>query len=48
LTYFIPIARGLITKGVGIEFFWEQVVALAVYIVVIMVVAARAFKQELE
>jgi ABC-2 type transport system permease protein len=48
LTYFIPIARGIITKGVGIEFFWEQVAALLVYIVVIMAFAARAFKQGLD
>lgn len=48
LTYFIPIARGIITKGVGIEFLWEQVIALFIYIVVIMTFAARAFRQGLE
>ena len=48
LTYFIPIARGIITKGVGIAFLWEQVAALCVYIVVIMTFAARAFRQGLE
>ncbi len=48
LTYFIPIARGIITKGVGIAFLWEQVAALCVYIVVIMTFAARAFRQALE
>jgi ABC-2 type transport system permease protein len=48
LTYFIPIARGVISKGVGIPFFWEQVVAMCFYIVAIMVIAARAFNQGLE
>jgi ABC-2 type transport system permease protein len=48
LTYFIPIARGIITKGVGIECLWEQVGALLVYIVVIMTFAARAFRQGLD
>jgi len=48
LTYFIPISRGIITKGVGIEFMWEQVGALFVYVVVIMVFAARAFKEGLD
>lgn len=48
LTYFIPISRGIITKGVGLEFMWGQVGALFVYIVVIMVFAARAFKQGLD
>ena len=48
LTYFIPIARGIITKGVPLEFLWEQIVALLVYIVVIMVFAVRAFNQGLD
>jgi len=48
LTHFIPIARGIITKGVGIAFLWQQVAALFVYIVVIMVFAARAFKEGLD
>ncbi|MGD9099154.1 MAG: ABC transporter permease, partial [Anaerolineae bacterium] len=48
LTYFIPIARGIITKGVGFEFLWEQVGALLAYIVVIMTFAARAFRQGLD
>jgi ABC-2 type transport system permease protein len=48
LTYFIPISRGIITKGIGIEFLWEQVAAMAIYIVVIMTFAARAFKRGLD
>jgi ABC-2 type transport system permease protein len=48
LTYFIPIARGIITKGIGIEVLWQQVAALSVYIVVIMFFAARAFKEGLD
>jgi len=48
LTYFIPIARGIITKGVGITFLWEQVAALFIYVVVIMLISARAFNQGLE
>jgi ABC-2 type transport system permease protein len=48
LTYFIPIARGIITKGIGIEHLWEQVAALAVYVVVVMVISTRAFRQSLD
>jgi ABC-2 type transport system permease protein len=48
LTYFIPIARGIVTKGVGIEVLWEQVVALLAYIVVILFAAIRAFRQRLD
>ncbi len=48
LTYFIPIARGIVSKGIGIEFLWEQVIAMLVYSIVIMVFASRAFKQGLD
>ena len=48
LTYFMPIARGIITKGLGMHYFWEEVAALAVYVVVIVFVAARAFRQQLD
>jgi drug efflux transport system permease protein len=48
LTYFIPIARGIVTKGIGIEVLWEQVVALLAYIVVILFVSIRAFRQRLD
>jgi ABC-2 type transport system permease protein len=48
LTYFMPIARGIITKGLGVRYFWEEVAALAFYVVVIMFAAARAFRQRLD
>jgi ABC-2 type transport system permease protein len=48
LTYFIPISRGIITKGIGIEFLWGQVVALIIYVVLVIALAARVFKQRLD
>lgn len=48
VTYFVPIARGIINKGIGLEFLGEQVVALFFYGVVIVAFAARAFKPRLE
>jgi len=48
LTYFSPIARGIITKGVGLEFLWEQVAAMLIYIVIIIGTASRVFKQGLD
>ncbi len=48
LTYFIPISRAIITKGVGIVFLREQVTGLFIYIVVVMLAAARAFRQGLD
>lgn len=48
LTYFIPIARGMFTKGIGIEFLWGQVWAIALLVVIIMFFAARLFRQKME
>jgi ABC-2 type transport system permease protein len=48
LTYFIPIARGIFTKGIGMEFLTGQVVALSFYVVFILFVAARLFRQRLD
>ncbi len=48
LTYFIPISRGIITKGIGIEFLWSQVIALFVYVILVMTIASRMFRQKLD
>jgi ABC-2 type transport system permease protein len=48
LTYYIQITRGIITKGVGIDFLWDQVIALAIYIVVIVIVSMRLFRTRLD
>ena len=48
LTYFIPIARGIVSKGIGIGLLWEHVVALLIYIVVIMGFASLVFKRGLD
>jgi ABC-2 type transport system permease protein len=48
LSYFIPISRGIITKGVGIGALLGQALGLLIYSVIIMVVAARSFKQGLD
>jgi ABC-2 type transport system permease protein len=48
LTYFIPIARGIFTKGIGIEFLWGSVAALTIFAVGIIFFAARLFRQRLD
>ncbi len=48
LTYFIRISRGIILKGVGISFLWSDVMALVVYGVIVMVVAALNFRKRLD
>ena len=47
-TYFIRIARGVITKGVGLAFMWEDVLALVVYGTIIVIVSAATFKTRLD
>jgi ABC-2 type transport system permease protein len=48
LTYFLRIARGIITKGVGLSFMWTDVVALAGYGILIMGTAALVTRRRLE
>jgi len=47
-TYFIRIARGIITKGVGVSFMWNDVLVLVLYGAVVMVLATTAFKKRLD
>ncbi len=48
LTYFIRIVRGIFTKGVGLFFIRNDVVALAVYGTVTMLTAATTFRKRLD
>jgi len=48
MTYFIPIARGIITKGVGFTVLLNQVIPLAIYIFIVMILAAVTFRQRLD
>jgi ABC-2 type transport system permease protein len=48
LTYFIRISRGIVLKGVGVQFLWSDVIALVIYSVVVMVTASLNFKKRLD
>lgn len=48
MTYFVRLSRGVFTKGVGMAFVWSDAVALAVYTVIVILVAARNFKKRLD
>jgi ABC-2 type transport system permease protein len=48
LRYFLIIARGIVVKGVGLSALWPEVVALAVFAVVVMAAAAARFKKSLD
>ena len=48
LTYFIRISRGIVTKGVGLVFFWGDVLVLLIYGSVIVITASLSFKNRLD
>jgi ABC-2 type transport system permease protein len=48
MTFFIPISRGIISKGVGAFALWVPIVSMTIYAVIVMAVASKAFRQGLE
>jgi ABC-2 type transport system permease protein len=48
LTHFLVIARGIMTKGIGLYFFRQQVWILLVYGAVVLGLSSLAFKERLE
>lgn len=48
MTYFIRISRGIITKGVGLSFFWSDALVLLLYSLVMIAVASFSFKNRLD
>lgn len=48
LTYFIRISRGIITKGVGLAFFWTDALVLLIYVLVVTITASFTFRNRLD
>ena len=48
LTYFMRIIRGIVTKGVGITFLWQDALALVVYSGITLLLAALVSKKRLD
>ena len=48
LTYFIRISRGIVTKGVGLGFFWSDALVLLVYGLIVMAMASFSFRNRLD
>jgi len=48
LTYFLVIVRGIILKGIGLELLTEQVMAMAIFGVAMLTLAASRFRKRLE
>ncbi len=48
LTYFIPISRGIFTKGIGVIYLWGSILPLLAYDIIVLFIAARLFRQRLD
>jgi len=48
LTYFIYILRSILVKGVGIDLIIPQIVALTIFAIVLLGLAARRFQKTLD
>ncbi len=48
LSYFLRIDRSIILKGVGIEYIWQDTIALVIFLMVIFIIAVKKFKKNLD
>ncbi len=48
LSYFLRIVRGIITKGVGLAFFWQDALVLLLYGIGILLLASFTFRSRLD
>jgi len=48
LTYFLVIVRGIMLKGIGLELLADQVIAMAVFGVILLMLSAARFRKRLE
>lgn len=48
LTYFLEIVRGIFLKGIGMEYLWQDTLALCAFAVVLLAIAAKKFKKNLD
>ncbi|MDF2501554.1 MAG: ybhS [Anaerosporomusa subterranea] len=47
ITYYLEILRGIMLKGIGINFLWSQVMALTVYILVALTISVIKFQKKI-
>mgnify|MGYP005840442431 CR=1 FL=1 len=47
LTYFLRILRGIVLKGVGLEYLWVEALLLAVFSIVVFAISAIRFQKKL-
>lgn len=47
-TWFVVIARGIMLKGIGIAYLWQETLVLAAMAVVLLVASVRSFSERLD
>jgi ABC-2 type transport system permease protein len=48
LTYFLTIVRGVIIKGVGVEYLWPQIALLGILGLIIFATAVLRFRKRID
>jgi len=48
LTYFLEIVRGIFLKGVGLEYLWQDTLTLCAFAFILLAIAAKKFKKNLD
>jgi len=48
LTYFLEIVRGIFLKGVGMEYLWQDTLTLCAFAIILLAIAAKKFKKNLD
>jgi len=48
LTYFLDIIRGVMLKGIGLQYLWQDTLALLLFTIVILVIATKRFRKSLD
>jgi len=48
LTYFLEILRGVILKGIGLEYLWRNLVILLIFGIAVLTIASLRFKKNLD
>ncbi|HEU4521647.1 MAG TPA: ABC transporter permease, partial [Thermoanaerobaculia bacterium] len=47
-TWFIEIARGIMLKGIGLQYLWREVVVLVAMAIILLTLSARSFHERLD
>ncbi len=48
MTYFLPMVRGVMNKGIGIGLLWPMACMLVIYVVVIIFLTSKMFRKQLD